>query len=467
MNIDKKITKLIKDFGSGIRGPSFNKRIIRDFGGLDFKYNGDSLLHLVVAKNYGRSSQEVLSTIDILLNLGIDPNLKNNDGQTFIHKSLENYDALAIQHYFADFNVREKFDVNMRDEEGNTIMHSIMMKTNFAYMNCAYMIFHELISNYNFDSSVKNNEGQTILDCCQFDLPTLMKTGELIFGNYYDSFTREFYEKNINYFSDLIATSDDEERKKSLNKTFINRDVALFIRQNFKSGNDDANALALSDIEKLLKCGCDPNTLICDHSFINEAIVRGHDLDYILKISELAIQYGFAINKMKTSVVSSMLSNRRDIKSIIAIYVFSKYGYDDLANDVKNHNNRNALNLLKDGIPRSDVYDYIRIEGFKIMFNEELEKAKIINQQIRFNDDDINIIFDIIDTFKSPLNLGNDYHFIQLFVNFLQEKYSLNINCIDITRLEFLSTLKEYINSQVNNEIDKTFVKHLGSENHE
>lgn len=96
MNIDKKITKLIKDFRSSIRETSFNKRIVRDFGGLDFKYKGVSLLHLVVAKHYGRSLFEVLSTIDILLNLGIEPNLKNNDCQTFLVKSIDCYGLKVI-----------------------------------------------------------------------------------------------------------------------------------------------------------------------------------------------------------------------------------------------------------------------------------------------------------------------------------------------------------------------------------
>lgn len=138
---------------------------------------------------------------------------------------------------------------------------------------------------------------------------------------------------------------------------------------------------------------------------INEAIIKGRNLDYILKVSELAIQYGFNINKKKASLVVSMLSSRRNIQSIIDVYVFSsKYGYDDLANDVKYHNN-----FLPSDIHKHDAYEYVRIEGFKIMFTKALEKIKIVNKQINFTDDDIKmmLVLEIIMYIQNFLNCLN------------------------------------------------------------
>ena len=169
------------------------------------------------------------------------------------------------------------------------------------------------------------------------------------------------------------------------------------------------------------------------------------------------------------SFVLAMMEENRPLKDIIDIYVIaSKYGYDNLRQDIRILQSRRSLfDFLNDGVRRSELYDKIRLDGFRIMFNDALRNFGISNE-VLLSDDILKTLTDTTKNFRKFLKLGNEYQFIQSFCNFMKEKYSMNIIFNEtISEKDILTDLKEYLISLFEDKVNRTLVLTKGSEKNE
>lgn len=456
MNIDKKIYKLFVLTSKS--DAEFAKFIEKNFGSINYRNNGDSLLHLLVRKeNYG--VEWLAKCIKKLIVLGINPNTKDNLGRTFLQRSLDTHGLdLIIQILREDFFTKY-IDANSVDVDGNTLIHSAILKCN----NCGEYgkmieLLDILINYYNFDVSKRNNNNDSILDLATECIDVYHKIN-------LDSIARIYYQHNNDEFSRLILDSNKDDLINSLNSKFINYSVSLFICQATNPKNVEVVDRTLLCIKKLLSIGCNPVIKISDNNFITDAIYKGYPTSYILKIIEPIASIGLGVDFVK-SFVLAMMEENYPLKDIIDIYVIaSKYDYDNLRQDIEILQNRRSLfDFLDDGVMRIELYDKIRLDGFKIMFNDALRNFDISKEAI-FSDDGLRTITDVITNFKRFFDLGNDYQFIQSFCNFLKEKYSMNIMYNEtISEKDILIDLKEYLIDLFEKKLNKTLILSNGSE---
>lgn len=462
MNINKKIYKLF--LLTSESDAEFAKFIEKKFGGINYQNNGDSLLHLLVKKeNYG--VEWLAKCIKKLIVLGINPNTKDNLGRTFLQRSLDTHGLNLIIQILRDKDFFTKhIDANSVDNDGNTLVHSAILKcNNYGKYDRITELLDILISYYNFDVSKRNNNNDSILDLATECIDVSHKIS-------LDSIARIYYQHNNDEFSRLILDSNKADLINSLNSKFIDYSVSLFICQATRPKNVEVVDRTLLCIKKLLSIGCNPVIEISDNNFITDAISKGYPTSYILKIIEPIASIGVGIDYGK-SFVLAMMEENYPLKDIIDIYVIaSKYDYNNLRQDIKIlQTRRSVFDFLDDGVMRSELYDKIHLDGFRIMFNDSLKNIGISNEVI-LNDDVLKTITDTITNtnLRRFLHLGNEYQFIQAFCNFMKEKYSMNIMYNEtISEKDILIDLREYLISKFEDKVNRTLVLTNGSEKNE
>lgn len=461
MDINKNIKKLFSLTSKS--DDEFIKFINKKFGGINYQKDGNSLLHLLVMQDNYRFDW-VLKGIKKLITLGIDSNVKDSLGRTFLQRSLDTYGLDLIIPILRDKDFFTKYiDANSVDNEGNTLVHSAVLKLNnyFEYDEIIEL-FNILIDYYNFDVSKRNNNNDSILDLATERIDVSHKIS-------LDFIARIYYRYNNDEFSKLILDSNKDDLINSLNLKFIVYSVSLLICQTTNPKNDEVVDRTLLCIKKLLSIGCNPVIEIYGNNFITDAIFKGYPISYILQIIELMASIGWLDTDFSKSFVLAMMEENRPLKDIIDIYVIaSKYGYDNLRQDIRILQSRRSLfDFLNDGVRRSELYDKIRLDGFRIMFNDALRNFGISNE-VLLSDDILKTLTDTTKNFRKFLKLGNEYQFIQSFCNFMKEKYSMNIIFNEtISEKDILTDLKEYLISLFEDKVNRTLVLTKGSEKNE
>ena len=163
MDINKNIKKLFSLTSKS--DDEFIKFINKKFGGINYQSDGNSLLHLLVVQDNYRLDL-VLKGIKKLITLGIDSNTKDSLGRTFLQRSLDTYGLDLIIQILRDKDFFTKYiDANSVDNEGNTLVHSAILKwNNYFEYDEIIELFDILIDYYNFDVSKRNNNNDSILD---------------------------------------------------------------------------------------------------------------------------------------------------------------------------------------------------------------------------------------------------------------------------------------------------------------
>ncbi|MEI3529981.1 MAG: hypothetical protein V8Q75_02775 [Bacilli bacterium] len=461
MDINKNIKKLFSLTSKS--DDEFIKFINKKFGGINYQSDGNSLLHLLVVQDNYRLDL-VLKGIKKLITLGIDSNTKDSLGRTFLQRSLDTYGLDLIIQILRDKDFFTKYiDANSVDNEGNTLVHSAILKwNNYFEYDEIIELFDILIDYYNFDVSKRNNNNDSILDLATERIDVSHKIS-------LDSIARIYYRYNNDEFSKLILDSNKDDLINSLNLKFIVYSVSLLICQTTNPKNDEVVDRTLLCIKKLLSIGCNPVIEIDGNNFITDAIFKGYPISYILQIIELMASIGCLDTDFSKSFVLAMMEENRPLKDIIDIYVIaSKYGYDNLRQDIRILQSRRSLfDFLNDGVRRSELYDKIRLDGFRIMFNDALRNFGISNE-VLLSDDILKTLTDTTKNFRKFLKLGNEYQFIQSFCNFMKEKYSMNIIFNEtISEKDILTDLKEYLISLFEDKVNRTLVLTKGSEKNE
>ena len=461
MDINKNIKKLFSLTSKS--DDEFIKFINKKFGGINYQSDGNSLLHLLVVQDNYRLDL-VLKGIKKLITLGIDSNTKDSLGRTFLQSSLDTYGLDLIIQILRDKDFFTKYiDANSVDNEGNTLVHSAILKwNNYFEYDEIIELFDILIDYYNFDVSKRNNNNDSILDLATERIDVSHKIS-------LDSIARIYYRYNNDEFSKLILDSNKDDLINSLNLKFIVYSVSLLICQTTNPKNDEVVDRTLLCIKKLLSIGCNPVIEIDGNNFITDAIFKGYPISYILQIIELMASIGCLDTDFSKSFVLAMMEENRPLKDIIDIYVIaSKYGYDNLRQDIRILQSRRSLfDFLNDGVRRSELYDKIRLDGFRIMFNDALRNFGISNE-VLLSDDILKTLTDTTKNFRKFLKLGNEYQFIQSFCNFMKEKYSMNIIFNEtISEKDILTDLKEYLISLFEDKVNRTLVLTKGSEKNE
>lgn len=453
MDINKNIKKLFSLTSKS--DDEFIKFINKKFGGINYQSDGNSLLHLLVMQENYRL--DLVLCIKKLITLGIDSNTKDSLGRTFLQRSLDTYGLDLIIPILRDKDFFTKYiDANSVDNEGNTLVHSAILKLNnyFEYDEIIEL-FNILIDYYNFDVSKRNNNNDSILDLATERIDVSHKIS-------LDFIARIYYRYNNDEFSKLILDSNKDDLINSLNLKFIVYSVSLLICQTTNPKNDEV-------VDRTF--GCNPVIEIDGNNFITDAIFKGYPTSYILQIIELTASIGWLDTDFSKSFVLAMMEKNRPIKDIIDIYIIaSKYGYDNLRQDIRIlQSHRSVFDFFDDGIRRSELYDKIRLDGFRIMFNDALRNFGISNE-VHLNDDVLKTFMDTTKNFRKFLKLGNEYQFIQSFCNFMKEKYSISMNIMfneTISERDILTNLKEYLISLFEDKVNRTLVLTKGSEKNE
>lgn len=120
---------------------------------------GMSWLHLLVDEKSDEDT--TLHAVKILLQLGIDPNKKDNCGYNFIQVAMyAGYSEIFIYNCI-ELTLRYNLKVNHVDFDKNTMIHTAIESTSYSgKVNSIY----NLLNKHGFNSNLKNNEGNTIID---------------------------------------------------------------------------------------------------------------------------------------------------------------------------------------------------------------------------------------------------------------------------------------------------------------
>lgn len=147
----------------------YNKNILllkKCFLSLDYTdYFDNTIYHLIMKCN--SSDEKKLIAIVTLLKYGIDPNKKNNNGDTFLHTAIrERIEPTLFEYILKSFNkFNIKYDFNARDLNGNNLFHLIIK---CFPMEQDIKKFAIILKKYNFDFFGTDVYNKTAFDLLDF-----------------------------------------------------------------------------------------------------------------------------------------------------------------------------------------------------------------------------------------------------------------------------------------------------------
>lgn len=424
--IDKKVKKICKIASEYVKYCSPKDEnltiigmIIKTFGSTDYEYDGDSLYHMFTNdQKYpcGGVTLEGLKYIITSLNhMGLDPNVRNKDGQTFFTDSVIERFKNDI-----DFFLKLPMVFNSQDNKGQTILHKLV---NTDISVCNFCECFEKIKDH-VDSAIKDNDGKTFLDLVDEE------TSNMHLFNYELAFLRElrksYYEKNFSCFIDKLD-NDKNEINEYLDLIFSMSEmnaIHYWCHDNEYISEDEK----LKAIEKLFVLDiADPN--FCKgirYPIVLGAIYKGYSTEYILKLSKLCLEHGYKVNSEPT-IMECCFNNNYSFQRLIDVYVLlSKYGYNNLSEDIfecklnKKWNYTYNLDLL------------IRKTGLKQMLNDLLKEKNLIDGTIiNFNDAFYNYMLEIERMLEPSLKMTNDYDMVKLLIEKVVQNRENNINIVE------------------------------------
>lgn len=193
--------------------------IFKLFGSLLYTdEEGQSILHILVADNF--DEEKSFLAIKSLLQSGLSPNAVSNYNYNynFIQTALC---AGHSEKFILDIiteSLKYGLDVNHVDVNKDTIMHAAIYSNNYSG---SLEKIYDLLCENGFDSSLRNDEGRTLLDAlsCQ--------------GNYSSEQIERFkqkFEKRYAAFNNCAQTKEDEadmpvEQGSSIYQTLSNDDI--------------------------------------------------------------------------------------------------------------------------------------------------------------------------------------------------------------------------------------------------
>lgn len=277
-------------------------------------------------------------------------------------------------------------DINCRDRYGTNIL-TMFFEDNCEYVGNITNIYNILIdnnfdifmidNNYNSIKNIVNNSNSNISDYSKF----IAKFNEDI---------QSKKEKKIKEVYKVIESKTNENKLYYLVKETIDEDITYEI------------------IKYLLEKGIDPNIIITSDDnrvFIEAAMVYNHSLDFIFKITKLAIKHGLDINRVNgygQTILHVFVEDKIHIKNVGPIYRLLKdnnfdFNIKDCAGKTVNDIIINSNTILDKEL----VLKEARIDKFNKTINEEdikyLEnistQRKTYNYKVNYNQIDSDLYY--------------------------------------------------------------------------
>lgn len=484
--IIKKVSNVLDKLKISMYDEDVINVIVKEFGNVDFTYNGNNLLHIFANTNTNYYCFSMIFSA-LINKAGLDVNSKNKDGKNFFQVLCSNdVDINQILEYIYSKYFPEKLDLNSRDNQGHNILGNIILNENY-YNNIEFRKMISLISSLLDegcdDVRIFDDSDLTVYEWIHINHAELEdkiyknsdinkdSISDLLEDAYYGiresyyknnvySLTKLFYknpEDNIqiirNIFSKMLSERDDD----------IN-ELNLLSRLHEKK-MDAKEEEYISAVNKLFDMGLNPNSPSgFEHrNFISTAIDTGFDFDYIYKITEIALNKGLNFKDSLTPL-RELSSNDTSGFNLTEMYVLlSKYGYDNLDFDViKSSTIKNKY----------DLFFNIRKYGFVKMFDEEANKASLIfDECLNFNkiyfkrklteqeNDFFKLIFEVIDWLKISNSNYNDYAFIKQIISIMVEERKNSIVNYKVEPKEILKILKEITSKYIDDSYNKILKK--------
>lgn len=442
--IEKKIKRLLKKIEYN-RHSTFRK-IEKEFKDINYiDENGNTLAHLFITSD--GDPTKIYYAIDVIFTFSkFDQDQTNNNGQNVLQTLIttkKNSLDLLYDYYYPNI----KCNPNSIDKYGNTLLHNCAIYSDdFSGIEDIYT----LLRARRFDSMIKNKYGQTFFDILEDKYYNIIQKGE-----------EDNLECDISYFENIKMTylycnpqalferfNDD---KKSNTELIL--DVYSYIKCDppfienlsllFDCLSLEENYNTIQTVKRLLECGCDPNLLIKDEPFIFNAIRKQYNIDTILKILELSINYGFNYQNHIQMLCKLKIEGYSD-DELKKMYLFL------------NKHNLVDLNQNKYNYDFNPLRKYVFIEMLKEVFIEQkLETHALVDEEFIKN------ILLTIDEFAPVFHIQNDYEFIQRIKEEIMNSRNNNVNFKDtiITRSDILTAIKNDINKLTNKKLELVLLK--------
>lgn len=473
--IRNKICKLINSNYMLATKDSKQKQLDKYFPDVTIECNGNNLLHYIA--EYHEKYCEYASyydTIRILLKRGLHLADKNDKGKNFLNIIVEqtpiSLPRLIALNEEIKLNKFNSILINNRDNNGNAVMITLLKKfeKTIEYsesylsnsLNKKIVTIEEIIESIKTIFSTLTDLGYNQIEIIgekETNVFELIKSIQIKYQekfndnldmNWDEDLMSIYYYRHPVEFATEYFTEDKEENfwlaKKYLNFSplFPRDNELLFICQKNKgSFTEKINAT-----RKYLEIGLNPNHKIeyndLPLNFVEYAIKNKANINYIHKLVELAIEYGLDLNDCNIVEIMVKENYQSDYISLIKVLVEQNGG--------KKINN----------------FTNIRTEAFMDVFRDVAKKFNLkYDWKEIFDDNFINIFFDVIDHYNFANDLTYDHDFITQTVMQIIEDRNNAVAPSDkiITKLEIINALKNLICKRTENEFNKFLAKTLST----
>ena len=368
--------------------------------------NGNTILFYEIEKN-NKENMKLILDVDIL-----DLNIKNKDGDSYLHYAIKNKNYNLIHNL-----IRKGIDLNIQNNLGNSPLH-------LAYELDDSVAINILIKN-NINTRLKNKKGQIAEEITIKNNYDLNNNLNNIDDNYLLRRSNTQTNKNINNLNNFDFNDEDfESMNENVNSEELNKSLNKY-KYSYSNNIDNKkleykNYFSNSDSNKINKNYNYKNFPEVSTDFISESLNKKENnedffnldtsIDNIKKENKDKVEINFNMlsDDIKKMYVSAALEN---IKSNKMKFSFPENNFNNLPNDLNSNINNNNLN--NDNNNENDIFRHVKgkskttqlltkitfnlnkIDGKKLYdFLLEIKMEKYYNFFITNGFDDINLIIE-------------------------------------------------------------------------
>ena len=368
--------------------------------------NGNTILFYEIEKN-NKENMKLILDVDIL-----DLNIKNKDGDSYLHYAIKNKNYNLIHNL-----IRKGIDLNIQNNLGNSPLH-------LAYELDDSVAINILIKN-NINTRLKNKKGQIAEEINIKNNYNLNNNLNNIDDNYLLRRSNTQTNKNINNLNNFDFNDEDfESMNENVNSEELNKSLNKY-KYSYSNNIDNKkleykNYFSNSDSNKINKNYNYKNFPEVSTDFISESLNKKENNEDFFNL-DTSIDNIKKENKDKVEINFNMLSDDikkmydsgalENIKSNKMKFSFPENNFNNLPNDLNSNINNNNLN--NDNNNENDIFRHVKgkskttqlltkitfnlnkIDGKKLYdFLLEIKMEKYYNFFITNGFDDINLIIE-------------------------------------------------------------------------
>ena len=368
--------------------------------------NGNTILFYEIEKN-NKENMKLILDVDIL-----DLNIKNKDGDSYLHYAIKNKNYNLIHNL-----IRKGIDLNIQNNLGNSPLH-------LAYELDDSVAINILIKN-NINTRLKNKKGQIAEEINIKNNYDLNNNLNNIDDNYLLKRSNTQTNKNINNLNNFDFNDEDfESMNENVNSEELNKSLNKY-KYSYSNNIDNKkleykNYFSNSDSNKINKNYNYKNFPEVSTDFISESLNKKENNEDFFNL-DTSIDNIKKENKDKVEINFNMLSDDikkmydstalENIKSNKMKFSFPENNFNNLPNDLNSNINNNNLN--NDNNNENDIFRHVKgkskttqllakitfnlnkIDGKKLYdFLLEIKMEKYYNFFITNGFDDINLIIE-------------------------------------------------------------------------